>query len=50
MKTIKIIITTEDGEILDSLTLESETQFIAVRPVDYSIGKYHNEEVLNIGQ
>ena len=51
-RTVIVNITSEDGELLDRLTLEvpEGKQFVSVRPVDYSLPSQDGEEVLNLGK
>lgn len=51
---IKVIATDEYGVVLDSIVIEIEdaerNTKLAVRPVNYSIGKYADEEILTLGK
>lgn len=46
------MVTTPDGELLDSLVLEIPDGYkhVAVEAVNYSIGRFPNQEVLDIGE
>lgn len=50
MNKVRVIVTTEEGEVLDSLTLELPEghRYVAVKPVNYSIGHNQFEEVLTL--
>jgi hypothetical protein len=52
-KTVRVTVTTEDGKLLDSLTLELPEghRYVAVKPVNYSIGhnhRYQFEEIMTL--
>ena len=51
-KTIKISVTTEDGELLDSITLEvpASNKHVSVRSVNYSLPGRADEEILTLGE
>ncbi len=51
MRTIKIVAVAEDGEVLDSTTVpvEDGCRYIEVRDVSYSMPKYPNAEILDLG-
>jgi hypothetical protein len=52
MRNVIVLVTTEDGELLDRKTIEVPDghRFVAVKPVNYSIGHNQCEEVLDIGE
>ena len=50
MKQVKVLVTTMDGEVLDSLVLELPNEryrYVAVRPCNTSIGQ-RDEEILTL--
>jgi len=53
LRAIRISVTSEDGELLDTIMIEipddSSMRYIAIRPVNYSIGQREGEEILDIG-
>ena len=52
MRNVTVNIVTEDGVLLDRRTIEVPEghKYIAVKPVNYSIGHNQFEEVLDIGE
>lgn len=47
---IHVLIYTDDGDLLDFAVIETDAQYFAVRPVDYSMPGRAGEEVLNAGR